>query len=702
MKRKTDKCRLSPPVHIKTELSKLTSSSERAQFLKVEAMRTALQLLAAHKVPLVVVCIFVLFFPRLIPLWLAVILFLYGGEAIYNKLPSKGQRAVRRMIPLGLRKAEWVSELRDGLRQIRPFILGAIFLVFLPVTICAMLIHWITKASKHGKREVATNRYTPDSIAFVQNRAKENVELESSFIYSPAFSVTILTLFVLGVPAAVSWQMYHLLGVDAVLGFPSHNPKFYMVFGIIGLYLMSIAWCIGTLFLRAWFTFPLNFASLEYELELNAREIRRHEYKGWFTTIYTLNAPFRGTSVLKWNQVRKVSYSAGGRMKLYPLPSAGFSQGSVIYEAFNKLAALFDGMVDKLGRTDYIAFIEDPDSECSGCVYVNLWELDAEERARLYYAVRKWAPHAIVDDEAQEKLLGSVVMKDVRYTQIWFDILTAHDDRKRISSLQSHDKLQNGKLTIVERIASGGQSNTYLSKTAAGELVVLKEFVLSPASARGAQVESAADFENECTVLSQLSHAKIVKLLGLFAEDGRAYLMLEHVSGSSLRQVVKEQGPLAEKHTVELALQLCEVMEYLHRQNPPVVHRDLSPDNIMLQPDGLIKLIDFSLASRSDLRSSGECVGKHAYTPPEQFREEACSQSDIYAFGATLYYLLTGTDPRPISQSSPKVKVPAISEKLNALVERATSLDLNERYDYVCWITLELEALMNGFSRDNS
>jgi serine/threonine-protein kinase len=83
-------------------------------------------------------------------------------------------------------------------------------------------------------------------------------------------------------------------------------------------------------------------------------------------------------------------------------------------------------------------------------------------------------------------------------------------------------------------------------------------------------------------------------------------------------------------------------------------------------------------------------VGKHAYTPPEQFREETSVQSDIYALGATMYFLLTGLDPKPLSKSNPASKNPAVSPGLGRIVERATELDLTRRYEEISWLKLDL------------
>ncbi|MBX9690834.1 MAG: protein kinase, partial [Cyanobacteria bacterium] len=127
--------------------------------------------------------------------------------------------------------------------------------------------------------------------------------------------------------------------------------------------------------------------------------------------------------------------------------------------------------------------------------------------------------------------------------------------------------------------------------------------------------------------------------------------------------------------------------------NPPVIHRDFTPDNLILHKDGTLKLIDFNVAKQVvESTTSGTVVGKHAYLPPEQFRGMPERASDIYAMGATIHYLLCGQDPEPISTSHPKRVNPALSDEINALVERATALDLQKRYKNIHELQADLNA----------
>jgi serine/threonine protein kinase len=125
---------------------------------------------------------------------------------------------------------------------------------------------------------------------------------------------------------------------------------------------------------------------------------------------------------------------------------------------------------------------------------------------------------------------------------------------------------------------------------------------------------------------------------------------------------------------------MCEILSYMHAQTPPVIHRDFTPENLMFSSDGMLRLIDFNVAQQLDSTTTRTIAGKHAFIPPEQFRGTATVQSDIYAAGATLFYLLTGQEPEPISVSHPKTVEESVSEEMDETVARATALDVALRY----------------------
>ncbi|MBX9695541.1 MAG: serine/threonine protein kinase, partial [Cyanobacteria bacterium] len=287
-----------------------------------------------------------------------------------------------------------------------------------------------------------------------------------------------------------------------------------------------------------------------------------------------------------------------------------------------------------------------------------------------------------------------VIPQRQSYTEIWLRELSGAPKRDKLTPLQDACQLAGGKYTVMRKVGVGGQATVYLASSTehpSEELVVLKEFVLPIFPDLRVRQKAAERFQAEATMLSRLQHPRIARFLDLFVEDHRAYLVLEHIEGKSLKETVASLGPLPEKEVVAIAIQLCEIVGYLHSQSPPVVHRDLTPDNIMYGSDGLAKLIDFSVAQELSSGVTGSVVGKPNYISPEQFRGKPTTQSDIYSLGATLGYLLLGHDPPPITMLHPKAENEKISDRLDAIVARCTQLDTGRRYDTIESVLADLK-----------
>lgn len=708
------------------------------------------------RIPFFVLALF-LFCNKFVPLWVFLLFSYFAAAALFRYLPERVKTRLTDWSKCWSLKhfheLMALKDLKEGARCMKPFLFTALFFAAAPISVCVMLVHYVRRLLKGQRAQEPIVAEDSASVIFRQNLLKQKDE-DTSFFHSPAFALTTFGVIGLGLPVAVIVLLYTTLGIERVLNETSRNSKLspayqsqkraaqmkkqfekvsrevvkshkvrgarrftaadlrispmrkaclpspvnpdavnLMHFAMYA-YLMSMAWCIAILFMRAYFTFPLNFYSTEYDIELDQAGIRKHPIKGWFAEFMWYFWPDYLSRYYSWDEVRRVEYVQGGFGRLSPLPAVLFSKESILYKALNRLASATDALVDRIGRTEFISFDYNTDATSAASrISVRLWELNSDDKARLFYAIRTYAPHLYIDEKVQEKLIGSPIMKETRYTEIWFDLLTSNQDRKRQTSLTPGDTLSGGKYTIVEKLGAGGQAAVFRAKTEGGDQVVLKEFILASADTFGALVESTADFENESSTSSRLDHPGVVKFLNMFAEDKRAYIVLEHVSGRNLRQAVAESGPAAEKDVLELAIQMCDVLGYLHGQSPPVVHRDFTPENLIQQNDGSVKVVDFSVSSRTGPHKAGDCVGKHSYTPPEQFRWQACPQSDIYAMGATLYFLLTGEDPKAITMSDPRSKNSSVSEDLAAIVLKCTALNLSERFESVSWLRLDLEAI---------
>ncbi len=268
---------------------------------------------------------------------------------------------------------------------------------------------------------------------------------------------------------------------------------------------------------------------------------------------------------------------------------------------------------------------------------------------------------------------------DFSYTQMWEEELSRRFSATSFVPLEPDRKLQEGRIKIVRQLAFGGLSAIYLAQENEKEMVVIKEAVV-PANADEQTHKKAAElFEREARLLIKLDHPNIAKVFDHFAEDNRSYMVLEYIRGQDLRQLVKQNGAQSEESVLHWAKQVASILTYLHSQDPPIIHRDLTPDNLVRKEDDTITLIDFGAANEFVGNATGTMVGKQAYIAPEQLRGKANLGSDIYALGGTMYFLLTGKDPEALMSSHPKHIVPEISDELDALVAACTEMESTDR-----------------------
>jgi len=291
----------------------------------------------------------------------------------------------------------------------------------------------------------------------------------------------------------------------------------------------------------------------------------------------------------------------------------------------------------------------------------------------------------------------------VSYTELWLQSLHDGEDRINHDDLKPSAKLCEGRFEIVSKLGGGGQGSVYLAKdhstdnmTAEKKLVALKEFVLPDYAGHAAVKKVLLDVEREAQLLSRLDHDGIVKMQDTFTQDWRAYFVMEHLNGESLRSLVERSGALPEQAVKIFALQMCDILSYLHRREPPVVHRDFTPENLILCQRNVIKLIDFNVALQTEINSGKTVVGKRSFIPPEQFRGQPSAQSDIYALGGTLHFLLTGPEPLPLKQSHPSTHNPTVSDGFNQVVERCTALNLAERFQNAQEVRQAFETLQQS------
>ncbi len=220
----------------------------------------------------------------------------------------------------------------------------------------------------------------------------------------------------------------------------------------------------------------------------------------------------------------------------------------------------------------------------------------------------------------------------------------------------------------------------------------MKEAVIPSNSSETLKTKALELFNREALLLSRLDHPHIAKVLDHFVENEHHYEVIEYIDGLDMRRFVKERGPQPLDFVLNWAQQICEILVYLHSQAPPVIHRDLTPDNLVLKVDGQLVLIDFGAANAFVGTATGTMVGKQSYMPPEQIRGKASPQSDIYALGCTCYYLLTGKDPCPLEVSCVDAEC-GLSQELNPFLAGCTEPELSRRFASADTVLAQVRAL---------
>ena len=236
---------------------------------------------------------------------------------------------------------------------------------------------------------------------------------------------------------------------------------------------------------------------------------------------------------------------------------------------------------------------------------------------------------------------------------------------------------------IVSVLGRGGMATTYAANDRANhQAVAIKVLSLRQAS----QWKAIELFEREAKVLASLNHPQIPKYLDYFyldlESDRHFYLVQELIEGESLAAIAENGEHLTEVQVQEIAKQILNVLCYLHKLSPPVVHRDIKPHNLIRRTNGTIAIVDFGAVQdiyRNTIAGGSTFVGTYGYMAPEQFRGQASCASDLYGLGATLLFLLTHRLPAELPQSRMKIDVractnvsPEFADWLEQAIEPAT------------------------------
>ena len=237
---------------------------------------------------------------------------------------------------------------------------------------------------------------------------------------------------------------------------------------------------------------------------------------------------------------------------------------------------------------------------------------------------------------------------------------------------------------ILQLIGRGGMSSVYLA---------MDELRKKPVAVKVTNNRGVMDFESmkeavraEAAILMRLNHPCFPRIYDVIEKPEMVVMIMDYIEGHTLREVIHEKGAMKEEQVIHIGRQLCEVLQYLHQMDPPVIYRDLKPGNIILRPDKNIMLLDFGTAREYKPRNLSDttCLGTRGYAAPEQYggMGQTDARTDIYGLGVTLYHLATKMDPAmpPYEIKPIREIVPALSRQLEFIIGKATRSDPDERY----------------------
>lgn len=252
-----------------------------------------------------------------------------------------------------------------------------------------------------------------------------------------------------------------------------------------------------------------------------------------------------------------------------------------------------------------------------------------------------------------------------------------------------------GKYKVLHQIGKGGMSIVYLCiNEKANKQWAVKE-VRKNGNASSEVIRQ--NLLTETSILKKLHHPHLPSIIDVIDQDDTYLILMDYVEGRTLKTILDERGALPQEKVVDWAIQLSSTLMYLHRQDPPIIYRDMKPANVMLKPDGNVVLIDFGTAREYKDDSDGDttCLGTKGYAAPEQYggKGQTDARTDVYNLGATMYQLVTGKNPtkppyeiRPIRQWNP-----ALSSGLESIIVKCTKSDPDERYQSVAELKFVLE-----------
>lgn len=242
-----------------------------------------------------------------------------------------------------------------------------------------------------------------------------------------------------------------------------------------------------------------------------------------------------------------------------------------------------------------------------------------------------------------------------------------------------------GKYEILKLIGKGGMSKVYLAM----DKRLNKQWAVKEIEKKARDKNNEVVIQSaiaEANMIKRLDHPSLPRIVDILDKEDVIYVIMDYIEGEPLSKILEEYGAQPQDQVIEWAKQLCEVLDYLHTNNPPIIYRDMKPANVMLKPDGNLKLVDFGIAREYKQENLADTVnlGTKGYAAPEQFggKGQTDPRTDVYCLGVTLYHMVTGKNP-----SEPPYELypirhwnPQLSGGLEKIIQKCTQLNPEDRY----------------------
>lgn len=244
--------------------------------------------------------------------------------------------------------------------------------------------------------------------------------------------------------------------------------------------------------------------------------------------------------------------------------------------------------------------------------------------------------------------------------------------------------LVDGKYRILSKCGQGGMSVVYMARNErANKTWAIKE-IRKDGTQNFEVVKQGLIVETD--MLKRLNHPHLPSIIDVIDGDGSFLIVMDFIEGKTLKEILSEYGAQPQESVVDWAMQLCDVLGYLHSRQPAIIYRDMKPSNVMLKPDGNVVLFDFGTAReyKSASLEDTTCLGTRGYAAPEQYggRGQTDARTDIFCLGATMYHMITGHNPSepPYEMYPITTWNPNLSKGLEAIILKCTQNNPADRY----------------------